>query len=191
MKSILLSIIALLLVCNAPAVAGKQEKKNKVKTITLMQTIYENGKPITFKESVESFDKSGNTVSYEEFSKDGTIVKKEAYRYDKDQNIIEEIIFNSASNKNYKKTYKYSVVKDKTPLIEESEFSLSGTLVRKTVYSYFANGKKASETVTDGAGSMISKTTYQYNSKDLKTQKQTVNKNSKPESQKEWQYIYY
>jgi hypothetical protein len=191
MKKIIFTALSIVILFPCAANAGKQQKKNKVKSITIMETVNENGKPITYKASVETFDKSGNTTSLTEYAKDGTIVKKETTVYDNNQNVVEETFFNSKTNKNYKKSYRYSVVKDKTPLAEEIEYNAAGKVIKKTVYTYNSAGKKANETVTDGNGELVSKSMFQYNSKNLKTQKHTYNKTNGLEAVKEWQYDYY
>jgi hypothetical protein len=191
MKKLILYSLCLLTLMPAVSVAGKQEKKRKVKSTTILQTVYENGKPTTYKESTETFDKAGKTTSLIEYSKDGSITRKETAVYDNSENVVEETFFNSKSNKSYKKTYRYTVIKDKTPLIEEDEYNGSGVLVKKTLYTYNAGGKKASETVTDASGIVISKSLFIYNSKNLKTNKQTFNRNNTLESAKEWQYDFY
>jgi hypothetical protein len=191
MKKITLIAICFLIVFSGTALAGKQQKKNKVKSTTITQTIYDNGKPFTYKESTEVFDKFGNTTSLIEYGKDGGIIKKETATFDNNQNVVEETFFNSKTNKNYKKTYKYSVIKDKTPLMEEVEYNAAGVVIKKTNYTYNANGKKASETVKDANGNIISKSLFIYNSKNLKTNKQTFNKSNVLETVKEWKYEYY
>jgi hypothetical protein len=191
MKKIIVIILCILIAVSGTAVAGKQQKKNRIKSTTILQTIYENGKPVTYKESVETFDKSGNTTSLTEYAKDGSIAKKETATYDNNGNLIEETKFNPKSNKNIKKTYKYTVIKDKTPLAEETEYNESGAIVKKTAYTYTSNGKKASETVTDGSGNLVEKFLYIYNSKNLKSHKQKFGKSNTLESVKEWQYDYY
>ncbi|MEI6900219.1 MAG: hypothetical protein WCL00_10090, partial [Bacteroidota bacterium] len=171
--------------------AGKGEKKHKIKSATTLRTVYENGKPTTIKESFEVFDKNGNTIELTEFAKDGSVQRKETYSYDNNNNVTEEIIRDPRKNIDHKKTYRYSVIKDKTPLVEESEFNASGSLVKKTAYTYNASGKKASETVTDGSGVVISKQLFIYNARNLKTFRQTINKSNMLENVKEWQYEYY
>jgi hypothetical protein len=191
MKKAILLLICILNILGGDAFAGNLQKKNKVKSTTILQTVYENGKPITYKESTETFNKQGKTTMVIEYDKDGTIIRKETTNYDKDQNVIEETFFCLKTNKNYKKTYKYTVIKDKTPLAEEVEYNASGAVIKRISYTYNANGNKASEMVTDANGQLINKVVFLYNSKNLKTFKQTYNKDNAFESIKEWQYEYY
>jgi hypothetical protein len=191
MKKITLVILCILVGLTGFAVAGKQQKKNKVKSITVLHTVYENGKPVSYKESVETFDRNGNSTSETEYAKDGTITKKQTAVYDNNQNVTEETSFNAKNNKTTRKAYKYTVMKDKTPLAEEIEYNESGVVVKKTSYTYTASGKKASETVTDGSGNLVSKSLFLYNAKNQKTHKQNFNRSNTLESVKEWQYEYY
>jgi YD repeat-containing protein len=191
MKKIILTALCFLVVYSGTSIAGKQQKKNKVKSTTIMQTVYENGKPLTYKESTETFDKYGKTTSLVEYARDGSVTHKETAVYDNNQNLIEETYFTAKSSKNYKKTYRYSVIKDKMPLVEEVEYNAAGNIVKKTAYTYNASGKKASETVTDANGNLVSKSLFLYNAKNQKTHKQTFNRANTLDSVKEWQYDYY
>ena len=154
-------------------------------------TMYENGKATTWKDSYEEFNRTGKTTLYIGYGKDGTILHKEATTYDKDGNVLEVIVTDAKEGKSYRMTYTYSVVKDKTLLMEESEFNPTGALVKKTVYTYNASRKKATETISDATGMTVKKILYNYNAKNLKSHKQVLGKTNVPESSKEWQYEYY
>ena len=172
-------------------IAGKQERKHKVKSATTTTTVYENGKASSWKDSYEEFDRNGNTTLSIGYGKDGTVLHKETTVYDKAGNVTEEVVTDTKENKSYRMTYTYTVIKDKTLLAEESEFTSAGTLKKKTVYTYNASKKKATETVTDGTGQPVKKVIYSYNSRDLKSHKQVIGKTNMPESAKDYQYEYY
>ncbi|MEI7664258.1 MAG: hypothetical protein WCK34_18770 [Bacteroidota bacterium] len=172
-------------------IAGKQERKHKVKSATTTTTVYENGKASSSKDSYEEFDRNGNTTLSIGYGKDGTVLHKETTVYDKAGNVTEEVVTDTKENKSYRMTYTYTVIKDKTLLAEESEFTSAGTLKKKTVYTYNASKKKATETVTDGTGQPVKKVIYSYNSRDLKSHKQVIGKTNMPESAKDYQYEYY
>jgi hypothetical protein len=173
------------------AALSNKEKKNKVKSTTVMMTIYENGKARTYKESYEEFDRNGNTILYIDYYKDGTIHRKEAYTYDNEGNKLTATITDSVSKKDIKKAYKYTQVKDKSLLLEETESNSAGVLLKKTVYSYTISGKKATETVSDGSGKPVKKIIYTYNSKNMKVTRQVHSGTNVPESLREWQYEYF
>jgi len=172
-------------------VAGKQEKKHKVKSSTTTMTVYENGKASTWKDSYEEFDRNGNTTLAVDYAKDGAVTHKETYLYDKSGNVTELGVTDAKEGKSYKMTYTYTVIKDKSLLAEESEFTPSGALKKKTVYTYNASKKKATETVTDATGQPIKKVIYNYNARNMKSHKQVFGKTNLPESAKEYLYEYY
>jgi hypothetical protein len=191
MKKIIILLLCILSLHSVEAIAGKKEKKHKVKSTSVMQTVYENGKGTTYKESYEEFDKNGNTTLYNEFAKDGTITRKETYAYDKNNDLTEETLFDASSGKHSRKTHKYTLIRDKSREEEEDSFNEAGTLVKKTSFTYNASGKLASETVMDGSGKLLKKIIYNYNAKDLRNFKQTFTNSNTLEVAKEWHYEYY
>jgi len=43
----------------------------------------------------------------------------------------------------------------------------------------------------DASGNVLKKTTYTYNTKKLRSVKQTISNSDVPESGKKWEYVYY
>ena len=191
MKTFAIAATGLFLLLPGLMVAGKQEKKHKVKSATTTVTAYENGKAATWKESYEEFDRNGNTTLFITYAKDGSVSHKETTTYDKDGDATEAVVTDAKEGKGYRMTYTYTVIKDKKLLAEESEFSSSGGLVKKTAYTYNASKKKATETVTDASGQAIKRVIYNYNAKNLKSHKQVYGKTNMPESSKDWLYEYF
>lgn len=91
-------------------------------------------------------------------------------------------------HKNIRRTFKYNALKDKT---EEMEYSVSGGLLKKTLFTYDANGNKISETVFDASGNCLKKIRFTYNSKSLKTKKEIYRGMNQQESVKKWDYVYF
>lgn len=191
MKKIIILVLCIMSLHSAEAVAGNKEKKHKVKSTSVMQTVYENGKGTTYKESYEEFDKNGNTTLYNEFAKDGTTIRKETYTYDKNNDLTEETLFVASTGKHSRKTHKYTLIRDKSREEEEDTYNEAGTIVKKTTYTYTSSGKMASETVMDGAGKLMKKIIYNYNAKNMRNLKQTFTNSNTLEVTKEWQYEYY
>lgn len=191
MKKLILMALLILSLPAAESRAGNKERKNKVKSATIMQTDYENGKPVTYKASYEEFDRNGNTTLYNEFSKTGSMTRKETYLYDKNNDLIEETLFDAASGRNVKKIHKYTLVREKTREEEEDTYNAAGTVVKKVTYTYNANGKTASENVSDSTGRLVRKIYYNYNAKNLRSLKQTLSGTNLPENTREWHYEYY
>ncbi|MDP4281834.1 MAG: hypothetical protein Q8867_06745 [Bacteroidota bacterium] len=190
-KTLAICICLLSFLSTGQAMMGKKEHKNKVKSTTTMQTVYENGKPSTYKVAYEEFDKNGNTLLYEEFSKEGGIVHKETFIFSSSDDLTQETFFDASSGKNYIKTHKYTLVRDKSRESEETTYNSKGEIVKKIVFTYTASGKKATETTYNATGNIQKKQVFRYNSKDLKTNRQSFSSTGDLENSKEWLYEYY
>src|SRR4051812_7667772 len=142
----------------------KEIKKNKIKSITELTSVIENGKEITFKDYYYVFDKEGRGIEETDFNKNGSVQKKQSSKYDNNDNKIEETYFHdkelktneeraiaeSAQNKNIRTVNKYNANNDKT---EESTFDVStGKLINKERFSYNAKGEKILEETYNGDG---------------------------------------
>jgi hypothetical protein len=166
----------------------KEAKKNKIKSTTVSQTIYDNGNPVTYKDSYEEFDKNGNTLIKIEYKKDGTVKHKETARYDIYNNKIEETEYDADDQTNKRKTYKYNAFNDK---IEETEYNAAGAITKSSAYTYNTDGDRATEVITDESGKVKKKNVYTFNSNHLKVEKQSFNISNKLESLKKWSYEYF
>jgi hypothetical protein len=188
MYRILIIATCLLIVISSWGQKKKEVKKNKIKSTTDWEIVYENGKANTYKSAYEEFDKNGNSTMKIEYGPDGAVLTKVTAKYDGFQNRIEETEFDVSKKKNIRKTSKYNAFKDKT---EESEYNSSGVLLKKTVFTYNTDGDKTSEIIMDSSGTVLKKTTYTYNPKKLRSGKQTINSSNLPETGKKWEYVYY
>ena len=188
MYRILIFTTCLIIAISASGQTKKERKKNKIKSTTDWEIVYENEKANTYKSAYEEFDRNGHSTMKIEYGSDGGVLTKVTAKYDSYQNKIEETEFDASKKKNIRKTYKYNAFKDKT---EESEYNSSGALLKKTSFSYNTDGYKVSEIVMDASGTVLKKTTYNYNPKKLKSGKQTLSNSNTPESGKKWEYEYY
>ncbi|MCK9203412.1 MAG: hypothetical protein M0P58_03120 [Bacteroidales bacterium] len=188
MKRILVLVICILVGNMTYAQSKKERKQNKIKSATEWETRNVNGKTNTYKVSYEEYDRSGKITQHTDYSNDGKILYRTSVLFDKNDNKIEETELDVAKNKNWRKTFKYNALNDKT---EEVEYNGSGMIVVKTQFNYDPNGNKISETVTDANGRIVKKSIFTYNSKNLKTGKQTTGKGAEEASSKKWDYVYY
>jgi hypothetical protein len=188
MKSTLGIICLLLIYTLAPAQSAKDIKKNKVKSVTIWQSAKEGDPNTQVKESYEVFDKNGNTTLRIEYKPDGSVDKKETFRYDKNQNKVEEFEYEGDNIVRTHKMYLYDKFRNKA---EEQEYSPTSELIKKTIFSYNTGGDKLTETVTDAKGGTLKKTEYKYNTHTLKVQKIVTNKAKQLESVRKWGYEYY
>lgn len=162
----------------------KDIRVNKVKSITTWQD--ENG--TSCKDTYEAFDKNGNTTMLIRYKKDGSVDSKETFRYDKSQNKVEEYEYNGSNAVVSHKQYTYNAFNKRT---EEKELGPNGELIRKTTITYSPSGQKTGETITDSKGLLIKQVEYSYNTKKLRTQRITKNKQKQVESVKKWSYEYF
>jgi hypothetical protein len=188
MYRILIFATCLIMAVSSSGQTKKERKKNKIKSTTDWEIVYENGKANTYKSVYEEFDRNGHSTMKIEYGPDGTIQTKLTAKYDNYQNKIEETEFDASKKKNIRRAYKYNAFKDKT---EESEYNSSGVLIKKTTFTFNADGNKTSETVMDATGIVLKKTTYTYNPKKLRSGKLTISNSNVPESGKKWEYEYY
>jgi flagellar basal body L-ring protein FlgH len=159
-NNIILFVCFIFLFFNAEA--SKNEKKNKVKSMTQYATLTDKGKTSTYKESYEEYDRNGKLTLKIDYKPDGTIDSKLVIKY------------NSSNDKS-----------------EETEYDAKGMMRKKTTWSYNAQGEKDTETDFDTAGKVKKKSRFAYNAKNLKTEKRTFNGNNVLESVKKYEYVYY
>ncbi|HNX43965.1 MAG TPA: hypothetical protein PLJ84_03250 [Bacteroidales bacterium] len=147
----------------------------------------EDGKTVSYKSLYEEYDKNGNTTLHIEYDEGGTILLKEITVFDKYKRISSETVYEAAKGKTIMTTYLYDAFNNVT---EEKEFS-GDKLIKKTVCSYNSKGQKNSEITYDGSGDVLKKSTYTYDSKNLKTGRSTVNTAKQTETTKKWVYTYF
>jgi hypothetical protein len=185
------------------AQSKKEIKNNKIKSVTELETVTENGKEITYKIYYCMFDKSGRIIEETDFNKNGNIQKRILTRYDNNNNKIEETYFydkgskpvddkikaESKQNLNTRTAYKYNANNDKT---EETMFEIpSGKLITKQNISYNGKGEKVMEDTFNGEGKLIKKTTYTYDNKGLKVEKKIFNDANTLQTKKKYVYELY
>ncbi|MEI6123071.1 MAG: hypothetical protein WCQ95_05515 [Bacteroidota bacterium] len=191
MNRVVVLFVSLIVTVSLQAQSKKELKANNIKSITVWQADAKTDKADGYKESYEEYDKNGRTIVKIEYNKDGSIIRKETAKFDAYGNKIEETIYNTKENakdnKNEKRTYKFNANNDKT---EEVEYN-AGVLVKKTIFSYNANGNKSTEMVYDASGKLTKKITYSYNAKNMKETRKTFNSSGTLESGKRYIYEYF
>ena len=190
----LLIFFLISLAINTNAQSSKKVKALRIKSTTEWIMNYTDGENTPKRKDVfTAFDKEGNTTEKIEYGKDESIKKRQTFKYDGHENLLEEYNYetkadkDSKENNNKKITWKYNSSDDKT---EENLFDLNGKLLKKTIYSYNKNGDKNSETICDGEGKLIKKSIYIYDSKGLKKEKRTLDAENKLESVKIYDYTF-
>ncbi|MBN4049714.1 hypothetical protein JYT36_00640 [Bacteroidales bacterium AH-315-N07] len=85
----------------------KKIKKNQVKSRTEWETSYTRGKETKYKSTFRKFDKNGNMIEDILYNPKGNIKRKETFKYDGKDNKIEEIRYNPDGTVKRKITFKY------------------------------------------------------------------------------------
>ena len=76
----------------------KEVKKLGIQSSTTVVTESIDGKEKTRTDMSQKFDKGGNVTELIEYNKDGSIKKKEAHTYNKNNDVTEEIVFDDKGN---------------------------------------------------------------------------------------------
>ena len=187
---LLLSSISLLCLFSFYSVAQSKKniKKNKVKSTSVTTTEDVKGAQQTFKDTYEEYDSDGNTIVDIEYNPDGTVKKKETYKFNKNGDVLEHVVYGTQGEIKKSTTMKYSALFDK---IEELRYEgASNKLVEREVYTYNAQGQRTSEVTLDDKGVLIKKAIYTYDKKGLKLEKKTVDGKDKLLSDKKYTYEY-
>lgn len=174
----------------------KDLKNNRVKSITEMLTVTENGKPVTYKDQYSTYDKNGYITERTEYNRDGTVKRKETATYDKNGNKLEESLVEKkkdgkdgkeGESKFMRKSYKYNANEDK---IEEVEYDENGKVIKKLAMNYNTAGNKTLEVEYDTAGKIVKKILFTYNAGGLKVNRKEY-VNEVLEKEKKYEYQYY
>ena len=137
-------LIILFIFCLTFSQSFGQSKKElssaKVKSSTEWTTKKEDGKASSYKSLYEEYDKSGNTTLSVEYDEAGNETHKEVVVYDKFKRVTSETVYDASKEKTVRKSYIYDAFNN---VKEEMEYN-GDKLVKKTVYTYNADGSKTS-----------------------------------------------
>jgi YD repeat-containing protein len=181
-------VMAIFLVFQTAGQSRKERKKEKIRSVTEMESKTISGKPVTYKVSYEEYDKEGRIITRIEYNPDGSISSKITAVFDSFGNKTAETEFDAAKKKDIRRSFRYNAMNDKT---EEKEYNGSGTVTGRTTFTYDQNGNSTGETIFDAAGQVVKKIAYTYNSKKLKTGKKTIQQAPSGVTEKKWEYVYY
>jgi len=159
MKKISILLLGLLIVLTVQGQKNTVTKTDKLKSITVWGAETKKGKTISYKESYEEYNSSGNVVRKMEYTKKGIIKHKETATYDASGNKTEETVYDIKDNDNYKRTFQYNAGVKASGL----EYDSSGTVVKKITYTCDLNGNVTSEIYTDAAGNLLTTITRAFN----------------------------
>jgi hypothetical protein len=167
--------------------------KAKIKSMTEYVTLFGNGKELTYAESYILYSKKGKVLESTNYDRTGNIRKKETFKYDGENNKIEEIIYCKKEAEENKKEsienkIKYSTNEDKT---EEVEYGNDTNVTKKIIYAYNNQGEKSSEIYYDGQGNVKKKINYTYNLKHLMIKRESYREDNTLESVKSYKYEFY
>jgi len=186
MKYRIILLLAIFASLNTFGQSKKELSAARVKSVTEYTTKKEDGKTTSYKSLYEEYDKLGTTVLSIEYDEAGNETHKEVTVYDKFKRITSETVYDASKGKTVRNSYIYDAFNN---VKEEMEYN-GDKLVKKTAYTYNADGNKTSETTTDGSGNLLKKATYSYDTKKLKTGRTTINPSKDSETVKKWVYTF-
>ena len=167
---LILAILLLFAMKISVAQSKRNILNNKIKSVTEIVTLYENGNKIIYTGSYTLYNKKGRIVEEISYGRDGGIQKKQTYTYDNDKNKTEETLFS--------KKEKGTAPKND---IENT----------RTTFRYNANNDKIEEKEYDSMGNMGKRIKCIYNAKGLKTKRETYLSGDRAESVKIYTYEFY
>lgn len=133
-------------------VISRTEKTSKV----------EKKSTITFVESTEKYDESGNKVEVIEYKSDGDVKVHDQFEYNEKGKLVKEIHLDPLTKK-AKETIAYSYGED-DKVVKEVYYNKKGE-VSKTVDYTYSNKLKTEKKITNAAGKVIETKTYTYEKK--------------------------
>ncbi len=212
--SIHLSVFSILTCLSSFSFAqGKKELRlNRVKSISELVTVTDEGKEITYKDSYTLYGKNGKVIEKTDFNPDGGIKNKETEKYDRNDNVVEETTYAENGSKkkgkknngykeddpndiptltpekNSRKIFKFDSDNNKT---EETEYDANGNQVKKITYTYTVNGAKSNEIHLNANNKQDHRFVYFYNGKGLRVKKETYDGENKLSAVKIYTYEFY
>jgi hypothetical protein len=179
-------LIFLLFSSNFFAQNSKKVKKYKIKSVfeIQMDTLSIDSKEM-FTESIKKFDKNGNLVYEEEYSKKRKFKKKKEYKYNKNDQLVEEIIYDEKGVLSIEK-----LEYDLDLLTKISLFDAKNELISQTDFKYNGFKEKTEEIKKDKNGNIVEKTVFEYNNSSLKVSKKVYNNKGRLIEYKLYKYEY-
>ncbi|MFH1320177.1 MAG: hypothetical protein ABII90_05920 [Bacteroidota bacterium] len=115
------------------AQSKKNIKKNQVISKTEWKYIYDKGNETKYKSAYIMYDKQGNILEEITYNPDGTIIQKDAFKYNSDDDKTVEVRYNS-----------------------------DGSIQRKRIYKNYENGFWTERLTYDAKGNIIEKIKREY-----------------------------
>lgn len=165
------------------AQSNKEVRKYKIKSIS--EIVIDSTKN-EFRESFYRFDKNGNIIFEEEFSKKKKFKLKNENRYNKKNQLVEQTVFNEKGEISQIIATVYDL---KYPILV-SIFDKNRNLISLTENKYNGFGEKIQEITKDNSGEILVRVEYEYNNKGLKMSKKTFNSKNTLIEEKKYSYEY-
>lgn len=185
MRKILLLLANIMFLFVVTAQSKAKVKKNRIKSATVVNTKIEDGETVVKKE-LEVYDANGNKTEESVYLND-RLEKKETYKYNKQDEIIEHVIYNKDGSIKKKVQRKYNL---DNKVIEELTYNGQDKLLKKELTEYNAFGEKSTETVYDDSNKLIEKSIYKFDKNGLKTERLTYDAQDRLIGKKTYTYTY-
>lgn len=178
MRVVSILIIAICFSLKLNAQSKKEVARYGIIECLETKALFKDGKEThRFTSEKTSWDKKGNLILNEKFSKNGELESKETYVW-KGKELVEEKLEKLIKEKeskikfdHIKYFYKYGLK------LEEQTFNQKGSLISKTTFKYNRFGDKIEESEYSPSGDLIKTSTYAYDKKGLRVEKLEKDKN--------------
>jgi hypothetical protein len=136
----------------------------KVKTHEIWMTEFGKTGAVTWRDEVRVFDRSGKTLKYTNFTKEGVVRRSYEQQYDKYGNRIVRKEFELEKARNEKSTWSHTQWKYNAHgrKIEEVDYSKEGVVKKRTDITYNSNGLKVGEVTRDHEAKLKKQVSYTY-----------------------------
>jgi len=173
-QAVLFTVIFLISFSPALSQSRKEIKKYGLRSVSTSTTINIAGKQHTYTDSFERFDREGNIIEEVVYNTDGTIKKKEVRKYNKAGKLLEESKFAEKGILVSKQILLYNSANDK---ISEQLLDGSGKIKEWIKYGYNDLNEKIYENQLDETGKVIKKSVYTYDKNGLRKERKVYNSN--------------
>jgi hypothetical protein len=170
----------------------KQVREYKIKSVSETKVSYENGTESSryIREKL-AWDAKGKLILEERFQQDGSLQYRETFLYKGDKLIEETQEYPKKKRSSDKSEYLKTVntFKGEDKVIEE-DFDRDNNVIVKRISTFNRFGDKIEEIEYSPKDEILSKTTFQYDKRGLKTEKLTTDAAGAPQVKIIYEYTF-
>jgi hypothetical protein len=165
----------------------KDIKKYGIKSITIENIDYHDGREKKFIDSYLRYDGNGHVIERKEYDREGRFRLHESYKLNRSGLPLETVIYNESGGIVSRTLTVYDEDDNKK---EETVYNASGQIIERTKFIRNARGEKTGEMTYSAEGKLIRKTLFTYNKDGLRTERKIYDGNDRLLSVKKYIYTY-